>query len=62
MVVILPIIILKLCAILASSFSIYERLNSVLQLGQLTELFNRLVYIILPSGGLGVITDLFHYL
>lgn len=62
MVVILPTIIFKHCAILSSSFSTNERLSSILQLGQLTTLFNRLVYIILPSGRMGVITDLFHYL
>lgn len=62
MVVILPTIIFKLCTVLASSFSAFERLSSVIQLGQLTALFNRLVYIILPSRRMGIITDLFHYL
>lgn len=53
-VMILPTI---LFSILASSFPTVERPSSIIQLGWLAALFYRLVCIILPSGGMGIIME-----
>lgn len=57
MVMILPTIVFRISTILGSSFLTDERLNSFIQLGRLAALFYRLVYMILPSGGMGINTE-----
>lgn len=57
MVMFLPIIIFRICTILAASFPTDERLSSTIQLWWLAALLYRLVYVILPSGGMGIIIE-----
>lgn len=57
MVMFLPIIIFRICTTSAASFPTDERLSSIIQLRWLAALLYRLVYVILPSGGTGIIIE-----